>query len=215
MFSPQAHDDGLEADNGMDDGDDRSDAEARAGAGTTADDDVAGAEEARNFIFPIARVKKIMKIDGDVKKMTVDAVRGVAAAVEMFLKQSVEGTAAITVSTGHRQIHDSHFRRFVSNHEEYDFLPNCLPPSSRVPKASSSKARVAPLNAAAATSAAAAAAGSSTASKADARSRGPTEVSPIVGGKQTLLTFGRQQQQQQQQQQQPLHVDNSSGDDFA
>ena len=90
--------------------------------------DAAAADGSPGFVFPIARVKKIMRIDGDVKKVTVDAVRAVSAALELFLKQAVEGSGAVTLSSGHKQIHDGHFRIFATNHDEFDFLPDCLPP---------------------------------------------------------------------------------------
>jgi hypothetical protein len=166
------------------------------------DADAAAAEGCHGFVFPVARVKKIMRIDGDVKKVTIDAVRAVSAALEMFLKQAVEGTGAVTLASGHRQIHDGHFRQFTMNHDEFDFLPDCLPPPSRMPKAVTSKPRV---SAGATASATAAAAGGGDAR----RQRGAVEAAaPVGGGKQTVLTFGRQPAQGRQ-------IDVSSGDEGA
>jgi DNA-directed RNA polymerase I subunit RPA43 len=174
-----------------------------------ADADASGVNESSGFIFPVARVKKIMRIDGDIKKVTVDAVRAMAAALEIFLKQTVVGTGQVTLSSGHKQIHDAHFRQFTMNHEEYDFLPDCLPPPLRAPKAASSKARSSAISAA---SHPVVNVGSG---KGVGGSRGKSSsdaAAPIAGGKQTVLTFGRQQQQQQQQQQQD-RFDISSGDE--
>jgi hypothetical protein len=162
------------------------------------DADAAAAEGSNGFVFPIARVKKIMRIDGDVKKVTIDAVRAVSSALELFLKQAVEGAGAATLASGQRQIHDGHFRQFTMNHDEFDFLPDCLPPPSRMPKAVTSKPRV---SAGAMAPAPAAAAG---------RHRASAEApAPAGGGKQTVLTFGRQQPVQGRQ------IDISSGDEGA
>ena len=187
------------------------DGEEEAGAGgdghaadaVDVEADAAAADGSPGFVFPIARVKKIMRIDGDVKKVTVDAVRAVSAALELFLKQAVEGSGAVTLSSGHKQIHDGHFRIFATNHDEFDFLPDCLPPPGRMPKAVSSKPRA---SAVAAPSRPAAAAGGAAARR--PKDAAQAEV-PGAGAKQTVLTFSRQQEPQRRQ------VDIGSGDEGA
>jgi hypothetical protein len=141
-----------------------------------------------------------MRIDGDIKKVTIDAVRAVSAALEMFLAQAVEGTGEVTLASGHRQMHDGHFRQFCVSHDEFDFLPDCLPPPGRMPKAVASKARSSTISHALRPAAAAATSGGGGRGAAGARGKGSDEAAaPASGGKQTVLSFGRQQQQQQQQ----------------
>ncbi len=184
-------------------GEDEQAAMGEDGAAEAAD---GSATDASSLVFPIARVKKIMRIDGDIKKVTVDAVRAVASALEMFLKQAVEGTGAVTLASGNRQIHDGHFRQFTMNHEEFDFLPDCLPPSSRMPKAAASKPRSSTVSAAAHPTAAGG--GGRSLGQRAASAAAPSGVGKTGAGKQTVLTFGRQPPAQDRQ------IDCSSGDEF-
>jgi len=60
-----------------------------AHADADADDDEKGAEE---LGLPLARVKRIMKLDKEVKNMQVDASKCVAKCAELFIESLVEGS---------------------------------------------------------------------------------------------------------------------------
>ncbi|KAF3773029.1 DNA polymerase epsilon subunit C [Nymphaea thermarum] len=88
-------------------------------------------EEAGDLIdiFPRARVRKIMRIDPDINKMTSEALTLVSRSTVLFLRHLAEASAAVTLRRKKRIVRLEHIRDAVrSHHPTSDFLLDCLPP---------------------------------------------------------------------------------------
>ncbi|XP_078164965.1 nuclear factor Y, subunit C13 [Carex rostrata] len=86
--------------------------------------------------FPQGKIKRIMKLDRDIKKATAEATLAISLATELFI-QSLAARAHAEISRrGRRIVKPEHVRSAVRAHQPTaDFLLDCLsqppPPSSR------------------------------------------------------------------------------------
>ncbi|CAN6455956.1 unnamed protein product [Victoria cruziana] len=78
-------------------------------------------------IFPRARVRKIMRIDPEINKMTSESLTLVSLSTVLFLRHLAEASAEVTVRRKKRIVRLEHFRDAVRNHRPTrDFLLDCL-----------------------------------------------------------------------------------------
>ncbi|KAK3223644.1 hypothetical protein Dsin_010669 [Dipteronia sinensis] len=78
--------------------------------------------------FPIGRVKKIMKIDKDINKVTSEAMFVVATSTELFLRLLAENSAKVAIEKKRKTIKLEHMRIAVKRHQPTsDFLLDSLP----------------------------------------------------------------------------------------
>ncbi|KAK4839387.1 hypothetical protein QYF36_013131 [Acer negundo] len=78
--------------------------------------------------FPISRVKKIMKLDKDINKITSEAMFVVATSTELFLRLLAENSAKVTIEKKRKTINLEHMRIAVKRHQPTsDFLLDSLP----------------------------------------------------------------------------------------
>ncbi|XP_031505469.1 uncharacterized protein LOC116267732 [Nymphaea colorata] len=101
------------------------------GGGRQEDEEEEEEEEAGDMIdiFPRARVRKIMRIDPDINKMTSEALTLVSRSTVLFLRHLAESSAAVTLRRKKRIVRLEHLRDAVRNHgPTSDFLLDCLPP---------------------------------------------------------------------------------------
>ncbi|KAL5760179.1 hypothetical protein ACOSQ2_019017 [Xanthoceras sorbifolium] len=78
--------------------------------------------------FPIGRVKKIMKLDKDINKVTSEAMFVVATSTELFLRFLAENSAKVAIEKKRKIIKLEHMRIAVKRHQPTsDFLLDSLP----------------------------------------------------------------------------------------
>ncbi|XBI25551.1 nuclear transcription factor Y subunit C-6-like [Triticum dicoccoides] len=93
---------------------------------------VAGEEEAEaqplQTVLPLGRVKRIMRVDSEIKKVTAEASLLIAAATELFLGSLAAGAHTAASQGGRRTVRAAHVRAAVRAHRPTaDFLLDCLP----------------------------------------------------------------------------------------
>lgn len=86
--------------------------------------------------FPQGKIKRIMKLDRDIKKATAEATLAISLATELFIQSLAAGAHAEISRRGRRIVKAEHVRSAVRAHQPTaDFLLDCLsqppPPSSR------------------------------------------------------------------------------------
>ncbi|KAI5005301.1 hypothetical protein ZWY2020_032544 [Hordeum vulgare] len=78
--------------------------------------------------LPLGRVKRIMRVDSEVKKVTAEASLLIAAATELFLGTLAAGAHTAASQGGRRTVRAAHVRAAVRAHRPTaDFLLDCLP----------------------------------------------------------------------------------------
>ncbi|XP_031272829.1 nuclear transcription factor Y subunit C-5 [Pistacia vera] len=78
--------------------------------------------------FPIGRIKKIMKIDKDINKITSEAMFLVSCSTELFLRFLADNSAKVAVEKKRKTIKLDHIRTAVKRHQPTsDFLLDSLP----------------------------------------------------------------------------------------
>ncbi|EEF47477.1 negative cofactor 2 complex subunit alpha [Ricinus communis] len=78
--------------------------------------------------FPTGRVKKIMKLDKDINKVTSDALFLVSRSTELFLRLLAEKSAEVATEQKRKTIKLDHIRIAVKRHQPTsDFLLDSLP----------------------------------------------------------------------------------------
>ncbi|CAM0880070.1 unnamed protein product [Alopecurus aequalis] len=111
------------------------------------------AEEAEvlSTVLPLGRVKKIMRVDRDIKKVTAEASLLIAAATELFLGSLAAGAHASASQRGRRAVRAADVRAAARAHRPTaDFLLDCLPAAEEAPRAARPGSNGAPAAAAAA-----------------------------------------------------------------
>ncbi|KAM3347474.1 hypothetical protein ACQJBY_021431 [Aegilops geniculata] len=93
---------------------------------------VAEGEEAEaqplQTVLPLGRVKRIMRVDSEIKKVTAEASLLIAAATELFLGSLTAGAHTAASQGGRRTVRAAHVRAAVRAHRPTaDFLLDCLP----------------------------------------------------------------------------------------
>ncbi|XP_062182552.1 NCT transcriptional regulatory complex subunit A-like [Phragmites australis] len=108
-------------------GDSEVEAEDEAGAGA-----VASLQPA----LPMGRVKRIIRVDRDIKKVTNEAALLIAAATELFLGGLAAGAHTAAARRGRRAVRAAHVRAAARAHRPTaDFLLDCLPADEDAPRA--------------------------------------------------------------------------------
>lgn len=78
--------------------------------------------------FPIGRVKKIMKLDKDINKVTSEALYLVTYSTELFLRFLAEKSAVVTMEKKRKTVNLDNLRTAVKRHRPTsDFLLDSLP----------------------------------------------------------------------------------------
>ncbi|XP_050206774.1 DNA polymerase II subunit B3-1 [Mercurialis annua] len=79
--------------------------------------------------FPTGRIKKIMKLDKDINKITSDALFIVTQSTELFLRFLAEKSSEVATEKKRKSIKPDHIRIAVKRHQPTsDFLLDSLPP---------------------------------------------------------------------------------------
>lgn len=110
-------------------------AEATEMAGVEAE---AEAEEGASLrpALPVGRVKRIMRVDRDIKKVTTEAALLIAAATELFLGNLATGAHTAASRRGRRAVRAVHVRAAARAHRPTaDFLLDCLAAEEEAPRA--------------------------------------------------------------------------------
>ncbi|KAJ1685424.1 hypothetical protein LUZ63_016814 [Rhynchospora breviuscula] len=77
--------------------------------------------------FPQGKIKRIMKLDRDIKKATSEATFAISLATELFIQFLTTGAHAQMTSCGRRIVRGEHVRSAVRAHQPTaDFLLDCL-----------------------------------------------------------------------------------------
>ncbi|KAK8452541.1 hypothetical protein SEVIR_5G127800v4 [Setaria viridis] len=104
-------------------GEDREEAEAEEGASLRP-------------ALPVGRVKRIMRVDRDIKKVTSEATLLIAAATELFLGSLAAGAHTAAARRGRRAVRAAHVRAAARAHRPTaDFLLDCLHAEEEAPRA--------------------------------------------------------------------------------
>ncbi|XP_010261048.1 PREDICTED: chromatin accessibility complex protein 1 [Nelumbo nucifera] len=83
--------------------------------------------------FPLGRVKKIMKLDNEIKKVNSEALLLVSLSTDLFLRFLAEKSAGVAVEKKRKIVKLEHLRIAVKKHEPTkDFLLDSLPMPSQV-----------------------------------------------------------------------------------
>merc|ERR1712166_614381 len=84
--------------------------------------------------LPLARIKKIMKSDEDVRMISAEAPVVFAQACELFIMELTSRAWAITEENKRRTLQKSDVAQAIQQGDFYDFLVDIIPPdSSRMP----------------------------------------------------------------------------------
>ncbi|KAK7311990.1 hypothetical protein RJT34_10508 [Clitoria ternatea] len=115
------------------------------------------AEEEDNAVsveseFPKGRVKKIMRLDEDVKRVSSEALLLVSRSTELFLQFLAEKSAQVAMEKKRKTVNLEHLRTAVKRHQPTrDFLLDSLPlptqpakPDKPVPAADQNKSSTVP-----------------------------------------------------------------------
>ncbi|GJN32210.1 hypothetical protein PR202_gb20695 [Eleusine coracana subsp. coracana] len=85
--------------------------------------------------LPLGRVKRIIRVDRDIKKVTGEATMLITAATELFLGNLVAGAHSAAAQRGRRAVRAAHVRAAARAHRPTaDFLLDCLPADEEVPR---------------------------------------------------------------------------------
>lgn len=91
-------------------------------------------EETRRLGIPTHRVKKIMKLDKEVKKINSEAVFLISSSTELFLQFLAEKSAQVALEKKRKTIKLEHLRTAVKRHQPTsDFLLDSLPMPAQPP----------------------------------------------------------------------------------
>ncbi|KQK03061.1 uncharacterized protein LOC100830304 [Brachypodium distachyon] len=89
-------------------------------------------------VLPLSRVKKIIRVDREIRKVTAEASLLIAAATELFLGSLAAGAHAAAAQRGRRAVRAAHIRAAARAHRPTaDFLLDCLPAAEEAPRARS------------------------------------------------------------------------------
>ncbi|EES02346.1 hypothetical protein BDA96_03G043800 [Sorghum bicolor] len=101
------------------------------------DGEEAEAEEGASLrpALPVGRVKRIMRVDRDINKVTSEATLLIAAATELFLGSLATGAHTAAARRGKRTVRAVHVRAAARAHRPTaDFLLDCLAAEEEAPR---------------------------------------------------------------------------------
>ena len=76
----------------------------------------------RNHVLPLARIKKIMKMDEEVKMISVETPLLISKACELFIIELAYRGWAHTIESNRRTLQRNDIAQAISNNDFYDFL---------------------------------------------------------------------------------------------
>ncbi|WCJ38754.1 nuclear factor Y subunit C13 [Euphorbia peplus] len=83
--------------------------------------------------FPVGRVKRIVKLDKDINKVTSEALFLISSSTELFLRFITEKSAEIATEKKRKVVKLDHIRAAVKRHRPTsDFLLDSLPVSTQI-----------------------------------------------------------------------------------
>ncbi|KAK8956461.1 hypothetical protein KSP40_PGU006852 [Platanthera guangdongensis] len=90
--------------------------------------------------FPFGRVKRIMKLDGEIKKVNSEALFLISLSTELFLESLAERAGNAAALMCRKTIKVEHLRAAVTDHSPTaDFLLDCIPEVKLAPPPTSRK----------------------------------------------------------------------------
>ncbi|KAJ0977875.1 hypothetical protein J5N97_013349 [Dioscorea zingiberensis] len=96
-------------------------------------------------LFPIGRVKKIVKMDRDIKKVNSEALHLITLSTQLFIERLTQRARAAAVEKKRKVIKVDHLRSAVRNHPPTsDFLLDCLPKPAQTKPSSAARRRPSP-----------------------------------------------------------------------
>ena len=90
-----------------------------------------GPEELKNHQLPLARVKKIMKSDEDVRMISAEAPALFGKACELFIIELTHRSWIYTEESKRRTLQRSDIKDCIERTDIYDFLQDIVPQESR------------------------------------------------------------------------------------
>ncbi|KAK1662122.1 hypothetical protein QYE76_050281 [Lolium multiflorum] len=113
--------------------------EAQPEAEEEAQAEAAAEAEVLSTVLPLGRVKKIIRVDRDIKKVTGEASLLIAAATELFLGSLAAGAHTAATQRGRRGLRAADVRAAARAHRPTaDFLLDCLSTAEEAPRAARS-----------------------------------------------------------------------------
>ncbi|KAG4086210.1 histone-fold-containing protein [Neocallimastix lanati (nom. inval.)] len=76
--------------------------------------------------FPIARIKKIMRLDEEVGKVAQVTPVLISKSLELFMQSLIDETCKETRNRGAKKMSVSHLKRCIMNTEKFDFLKDIV-----------------------------------------------------------------------------------------
>ncbi|ORX41689.1 histone-fold-containing protein [Piromyces finnis] len=76
--------------------------------------------------FPIARIKKIMRLDEEVGKVAQVTPILISKSLELFMQSLIDETCKETRNRGAKKMSVSHLKRCIMNTEKFDFLKDVV-----------------------------------------------------------------------------------------
>ncbi|XP_052184245.1 DNA polymerase epsilon subunit C [Diospyros lotus] len=92
------------------------------------DEEAKNSEETIQPTFPSSRVKKIVKLDGDINKVNSEALFLISCSSQLFLEFIAERSARVAIEKKRKTVKLEHLRVAVKRHQPTsDFLLDSLP----------------------------------------------------------------------------------------
>lgn len=145
------------------------------------EDAEAGDEESEQSVFPVARLKKLLKVDDDISSLAKEAIAVVGKASELFLKQLAYDCAKTATKHGKKTISAEFFDETARSNSQYEFLRDTYRaadiPTSALPPPKKPAPKRKSTGSASAVSPASPSSSSSSSSSADASDEPPLKAS--------------------------------------
>jgi hypothetical protein len=76
--------------------------------------------------FPAARIKRIMRLDEEIGKVSQVTPFLVAKSLELFLKSMIDQTLEITIAKSAKKMTNTHIKEMIESVEKFDFLKDLV-----------------------------------------------------------------------------------------
>lgn len=90
--------------------------------------------DAKNQVLPLARIKKIMKLDEDVKMISAEAPLLFSKAAEIFIHELTLRAWIHTENNKRRTLQRNDIAMAITKYDQFDFLIDIVPREPEVPK---------------------------------------------------------------------------------
>lgn len=95
-------------------------------------------------VIPLARVKRTVKLDPDVKNISKEATAAIAKATELFLEELAEQSYKISQTSGRRTVKTEDLRLAVNHLQQFEWLRDDFPAAQAASAASTAQAERTP-----------------------------------------------------------------------